>query len=376
LAIIFLKRLNRGWWELRWIRSIAYLIPIFGGICILLWAIGVQLNFSSMHAIGASGAALTVVIQIAMLLSLPISGTAQFLVRKIGGKIENQKEPDPNRRVILKAAAGIFPLAAITAGVDGVARSFGPVKMPEIKMRFANLPQSLDGFKILQISDMHLGYYVILEDLEKMLTKAQEEKPDLVLITGDMADDLTALPYALRMISQLQPPYGTYACLGNHEYYRGIRQVMRDFNNSPIPVLVSQGMTVDIDDDTQIYVAGADDPRYLSRMNTGFVKKTVHESLNGAPEGAFRILMCHRPQGYDYAADLGAELTLSGHTHGGQIGIAHRSVFEEILPYKYLWGHYIKENGSQLYTTSGMGHWFPFRLGCPQEVPLIVLERG
>ena len=376
IAGIFLKKLNPGWWELRWVRLVAYLIPIFGGICALLWAIGVQLNSGILHGIGASGAALTVVVQFAMLLSLPIAAVAQMLLKRIGRKLIGERVLNTRRRVILKTAAAVFPVAAISGGIAGVVGSTGPVKLPKIKLKFPNLPEALDGFKILQISDIHLGYYVLLRDLEKTLTNAADLKPDLVLITGDIADDLTALPYALEMITKLNPPYGIYACLGNHEYYRGIAEVIKDFNNSPVPLLVNRGMTINIGEDARIYVAGADDPRYLSRLHPGFIKKTVTESLADAPPDSFRILMSHRPQAYDYAADLGVELTLSGHTHGGQIGFAHKSAFEELLAYKYLWGHYIKENGSQLYTTSGMGHWFPFRLGCPQEAPLLVLQRG
>ncbi|RKX73418.1 MAG: hypothetical protein DRP60_11930 [Spirochaetes bacterium] len=78
----------------------------------------------------------------------------------------------------------------------------------------------------------------------------------------------------------------------------------------------------------------------------------------------------------DFAAELGVNLTLAGHTHGGQIGVGGRSFFDWVLPYKYLWGHYTKDNGSQLYTSAGIGHWFPFRLGCPAEAPVFVLRRG
>lgn len=375
VAGLFLKVLNKGWWELRWVRMTYYLIPIFGGICILMWALGVQLNIGLMHGIGASGAALTVVVQIAMLLSLPVSGAAQILARKIKRTIIGPKEVDPRRRTLLKAAAGVFPAAAISAGVAGVASSFGTLKMPMVRMKFKGLPDDLAGLKIVQISDLHLGYYVILSDLKKALIQIKTASPDLVLLTGDIADDLTALPYALEMISQLNPPLGIYACLGNHEYYRGIDEVLKIFSDNPIPLLVSNGLTIDVGE-SKLYIAGSDDPRFLSKFNEDFMNKTVSDSLADAPEGAFRILMSHRPQGFDFSAKLDAEVTLSGHTHGGQIGIGRTSVFENVIPYKYLWGHYIKENGSQLYTTAGMGHWFPFRLGCPPEAPVIVLDKA
>jgi hypothetical protein len=84
--------------------------------------------------------------------------------------------------------------------------------------------------------------------------------------------------------------------------------------------------------------------------------------------------MSHRPDVFPYAADLGVQLTLSGHTHGGQIGFDGRSVLEGVFPHSFLWGEYAIK-ASRLYTTCGAGHWFPFRLGCPAEAPLITLRR-
>ena len=97
--------------------------------------------------------------------------------------------------------------------------------------------------------------------------------------------------------------------------------------------------------------------------------------MNGAPADGFTILMSHRPEGLNAAAALGIPLTLAGHTHGGQFGWFGRSIFEPWLPHRYLWGKYQKDQ-SQLYTSAGVGHWFPFRLGCPPEAPIIVLKRG
>ncbi len=376
VTVVFLRLLVPSWWQYRWIRMGAYNMPIFGTFCILIWVMGTLWNVQVFHGIGASGVALAVVVQLAMLLSLPISGGYHWVLRHLKKNIISSEKIDPKRRKILKAAAFAFPVAAMTTGTFGVANSRSPVNIPLKRMRYPGLPQGLDGLKILQISDAHLGYYVILEDLEEALKKAAKHKPDLIAITGDLADNLTALPYALGMISDLKPRFGAYACLGNHEYYRGINEVIKAFSESSIPLLVGTGVPVNIDDDTKLFIAGSDDPRFLSRGSSRFFQSTVDESLNLAPEGAFRILMSHRPQGFEPAARRGVELTLAGHTHGGQIGFSNNSIFEYMMPGKYLWGKYEKPGGSQLYTSCGMGHWFPFRLGCPQELPIIVLERG
>ena len=84
------------------------------------------------------------------------------------------------------------------------------------------------------------------------------------------------------------------------------------------------------------------------------------------------MLLCHRPEGFVPASACGVHLTLAGHTHGGQIGFNGKSAFEPIWRDKYLWGRYSRGE-SHLYTTSGFGHWFPFRLMCPTEVPILEL---
>ena len=377
-SILFLRVLNRPWWSHRWVRILSYLIPFLGGICVVLWASGMKTDSRILLGIGATGAAFTVVIEIALLLSLPVSGVvhiAASIVRWFKKSMQVKSSPDPQRRLILKAAAAMFPLVAVSTGVGGVARSFGDVDIPVKTLYYPDLPDTLDGLKILQISDSHLGFYVVLDDLEKLLTEAATYKPDLVLLTGDIADDIRVLTNALNLITQLKPPLGVFACLGNHEYYRGIKKVRETYDKCPIPLLVNDGVTVDVGG-APLYIAGADDPRWMRGNNDEFLRNTVEQSLLNAPDNAFKILMSHRPGAFDFAADNDVRLTLAGHTHGGQIGMGGRSFFDYVLPYKYLWGHYAKDNGSQLYTSSGIGHWFPFRLGCPPEAPLFVLKQG
>jgi predicted MPP superfamily phosphohydrolase len=84
-------------------------------------------------------------------------------------------------------------------------------------------------------------------------------------------------------------------------------------------------------------------------------------------------LMTHRPDAFPPAAERDIDLMLAGHTHGGQVGFAGRSILESSLPGRYLWGKYLLGQ-SQLYTSCGVGHWFPFRLGCPTEAPIIELK--
>jgi predicted MPP superfamily phosphohydrolase len=123
-----------------------------------------------------------------------------------------------------------------------------------------------------------------------------------------------------------------------------------------------------------LYVAGVDDPRHMHEpASSAHLGPGVTRSQQDAPPQAFRILMSHRPQALDHAAPLGVDLVLAGHTHGFQLGFGGRSVFEPWMPGRYIWGRYQK-GPTQLCTSAGIGLWFPFRLGCPPEAPVVVLE--
>jgi predicted MPP superfamily phosphohydrolase len=195
-----------------------------------------------------------------------------------------------------------------------------------------------------------------------------------VLITGDIADNIQLLPDTLSLINGLSPPLGTFAILGNHEHFRGIGQVREMFSQSPVPLFVNEG-THCARGETSLFIGGVDDPRTMGADHREFFTRAVDAALQESLNDEFKILMSHRPDAFDYAADCGVRLTLAGHTHGGQVGWFGRSLFERLSPESYLWGDY-RKGSSHLYTTSGVGHWFPFRLGCPQEAPIIELKRA
>ena len=222
---------------------------------------------------------------------------------------------------------------------------------------------------------MHLGYFRGLQDMESLFEQVAAYHPDLVLVTGDLADDLTLLPGLLNLLAQFKTRLGVFAALGNHEYYRGVKNVRKIFDASTIPLLCEQGVTVSVNG-TRLFIGATDDPSNSQFPELQeFYRNTVATALTNAPSNAFKILMSHRPQAFIAAEKMGAQLTLAGHTHGMQIGYNGRSLPELLGRNKFLWGHY-ERGEAQLYTTSGVGHWFPFRLGCPPEAPIIVLEQA
>ncbi len=376
LTAILCKISLPGFWAKYRIGRLIIIITLAGIIFIILWGLGAA-GYGIPAGIGAAASALVVIAFIALIVSVPLSGLvnlALWVYRRLadGGTAERSAAPDRSRRRLLKSALQAAPLAAVTAGTGGFIKSFAPTKIRKLKIEFDGLPQSLIGFRILQISDVHLGYYVTLEDFERFVAEALPLKPDLVLITGDLADDLGSLKRALALVEEFAPPFGCFFSLGNHEYYRGVDIFRREIGKTSIQLLVNEGRTINVGE-AVVYLGGADDPRRLTKDNTAFLKKTVSLAMAQAPAGSFRILMTHRPEGFDFASSHRIDLTLAGHTHGGQIGFAGRSVFESVVGYRYLWGLYENDQGGKLYTSAGMGHWFPFRLGCPAEAPLIEL---
>lgn len=432
IAALLVWTLHRQWWAIPQVRKALWMVPAVGLGMTGLWVLALLLfgPDSIAHVVGL----LVGFMMVSLLLLafvLPFTGLTQSLERLVlwirsrgrktdeyavgSGRSDDEsvvpagiekrmpieesttiaeseesgdRPADPGRRSFLTTATAALPVLAVGSSGIGVARSAGGFTYPEMSFGYKNLHPDLEGLKILQISDMHLGYFVRLGDLERLLVGAERHQPDLVVVTGDFSDDLTVYTEGLRMIEQLKPKHGAWASLGNHEYHRGVDAVKRSFDATNIPLLVSESQIVPIGE-SRLRMAGADDPVGGSGEfeDPAYLQETVLKALGADPdvaEGApgdepydFTLLMTHRPTGFDTAAPLGVELTLAGHTHaGGQLGWNGRSLVEGLGIGKYMWGLYEKNDGAtKLYTTCGAGHWLPFRLGVPREVPVITLER-
>lgn len=376
-AILLLYLLNRVWWRIRPVRVAALTLPIVGVLSIILWGIGIYNSIDWLILPTAAVGALAFILEVALMISLPFSGVIHLIdhlfdrwSRKAAGTARKE-QVDQRRRLILRAVAAAVPLTSVGAAAAGTTRAMRSARVYAKPISITNLPNELNGLKIFHLSDLHLGMWIRTGNLEDVLEQAETYEPDIVLVTGDIADDLNLLSTALRLIDELRAPLGAYACLGNHEHYRGIGQVQRIFDSSPVPLLIDQA--VRFDRNGQVLAVGAiDDPRSMGADHTAFYRSSIEGIMSQTRTGDSVILMSHRPDGFVPASDAGVMLTLSGHTHGGQIGWGERSIFESGFPEAYLWGHYQREQ-SHLYTSAGMGHWFPFRLGCPPEAPVIEL---
>lgn len=397
LAVILMtKYFNRPVWASRWGKRITIFWASAATISVLLWW-GAARLFEDYFWVDTTMrliAAALIVGLIGLIVTLPLSGTlngidrlvAKLLRRSSGYRPEpeqienlqdgNESQIDTTRRSLLRLGAIGLPLVAVSSSQGGVVRSFSDVRTYEKTLTFDNLPSDLDGFRILHLCDLHLGIFFHLHDFETLMTDIDGQTFDVVAVVGDVADNLAALPAALNMIANIPSRYGHYATLGNHEYYRGIRAVRRIYSQSTVPLLVDEGASFRVGQ-TTVHVGGADDPVSMgwSSDRESFYQHTIDAALGDSSSSDFRILLSHRPAAFALSQDGRADLTLSGHTHGGQLGLMGRSVFELFGDNLYLWGEY-GDTRSRLYTSSGVGHWFPFRLGCPAEAPIITLRRS
>jgi uncharacterized protein len=376
--LYLLKKLHRDWWNYPIVRFIGRGVPIGGALAIGLWTAGIFADVDILLSIGAFSASAVLIIGISLLLSLPVSGFFHWVAHAFRRSKEERKAavelPETSsRRRFLKTASVIVPGITVVAGSKGLANSFHEPATPQIPLYYPDLPVDLDGLRILHISDVHLGLFIDMHELERMVEIASQQHADIVLITGDFSDDAIEYYNALMLVNQIPSKYGTFASIGNHEYFRGIKQIFRAYERSPVPLLLNSGVSIPINNSI-LYLSGADDPRTMGSLAGPFFEESIDMALDGAPSEAFHLLMSHRPEGFMAASKRGVDLTLAGHTHGGQIGLNGRSVMEW-FGREYMWGLY-ERNGSKLYTSAGAGHWFPFRLGCPAEMPVYVLRKG
>lgn len=377
IEVFLLKYLTKSWWRKKYIKIAAIGLPIFGTIMVIIWGMAAYNQIRPLYSIVAIMAVMTFVLEVCLMLSLPLSGIFQYINNKIDKfkKSKAQDHPlDNHRRLFLKGTATALPLITITSGVSGFTHAFSPALVYIKELYFKNLPDNLDNFKILHLSDLHLSQYINLEDLIITLENAEKFDIDLTLVTGDIADDLKLLPETIKILEQFKSKHGVYASLGNHEYFRGINLVKDEFGKSNTPLLVNNYNRIMVGN-SPVFIGGIDDPVSMGAKDHSFYVKNIDHTLLNSNTDDFIIIMSHRPDALDYAAQKGIDLVLAGHTHGGQIGFNKRSIFEPVWRDRYLWGQY-SIGETQLYTSAGMGHWFPFRLGCPTEAPVITLKKG
>jgi len=242
-----------------------------------------------------------------------------------------------------------------------------------LDVRVDDLPPGLEGMRIAQISDLHVGPHTSRRHLARVAAAVREARPDLIAITGDQVDDhardVEAFAAAFHGLSA---PLGVFAIPGNHDVYAGWPAVHQGLAEMGITVLVNRAMALERNG-ARFWVAGTGDP--AGRRGSS-VAPDIERTLSAVPPGDFTLALAHNPALWPALAERGVELTLSGHTHYGQIAIPRLRWSLASAFLEHSMGRY-QRDGSQLYINPGTNYWgIPFRLGTPPEVTVLTLRRG
>ncbi|MEM7199190.1 MAG: metallophosphoesterase [Planctomycetota bacterium] len=222
----------------------------------------------------------------------------------------------------------------------------------------------LDGLRIAFLSDLHAGSFMSELDLCRIFARIARLEPDLVCLGGDLINtfdrEILLLREPLRLLS---PPLGVFAVPGNHDHFYGrdIGLWEAFLQAQGVRVLINGGERVERDGDS-LWVAGVDD------LTEG--KPDLAAALSGHRDGEPVLLLSHHPDFFFEAAAAGVELTLAGHTHGGQVMLFGRTPLKH-SKFGY-WGGLYQEEEASLYVSRGVGVTFlPLRIGAPSEVPML-----
>ena len=274
-----------------------------------------------------------------------------------------------HRRALAKWRYAVAALAVATSGF-GVAQATRVPEVRQVEVQIAGLPEAINGFKLVQLSDLHISALFPGPWVEEVVKRSNALAPDLVVITGDLIDGtLQARATDVQPLAQLRARAGVIAIPGNHEYYFGNEGWMAKFREVGMHSLINQHEVVG-DERGHLVIAGITDK---VATQYGGTAPDLGLALRGAPADAPVILLNHRPAGMDQAIAAGVDLQLSGHTHGGMI-----RGFDQVVARAnegFVSGLY-RRAGLQLYVSNGTGLWngFPIRLGVPSEITEFVLR--
>lgn len=256
-------------------------------------------------------------------------------------------------------------LLAMSISAYAVYEAYKPAVITKLEVKLKNLPPNFDGFKIVHISDLHGGVLAGAEYTRRTVEQVNALSPDLVVFTGDLVDEAPERVKGIfEKLRRLEAPYGILACTGNHEYYVGLREVLKKAQEVGIKFLRNE-KTVIAD---SLIVYGIDDP---DKERMGGRTFSFEEVIGKEAQSKPAILLYHRPRGLEKASSLGIDLMLCGHTHNGQL-FPWRYVVKLFFP--RITGAF-KSGDCLMYVTQGVGFWGPpMRFLSSREIVVITLR--
>jgi predicted MPP superfamily phosphohydrolase len=269
-------------------------------------------------------------------------------------------------------SAAAVPLLALLSTTVGLINARRRARVVTIDVPIDDLPPALDGFTIVQISDIHVGPTIKRRYVDAIVDAVNRLKPDLIAVTGDVVDgSVPQLRDHTRPLSRLSARHGAFLVTGNHEYYAGADAWIDEFRRLGLHVLLNEHVVVE-HGGARAVIAGVTD--YSAAHFDPAHRSDPAAALAGAPgDVLIKVLLAHQPRSAEAAAEAGFTLQLSGHTHGGQF---------------FPWNFFVRLqqpftaglarlNGLWVYTSRGTGYWGPpKRLGAPSEITRLRLVPG
>ncbi|AJZ61902.1 calcineurin-like phosphoesterase family protein [Paraburkholderia fungorum] len=269
-------------------------------------------------------------------------------------------------------SAAAVPLLALLSTLVGLFNARRRARVVTIEVPIDDLPAALDGFTIVQISDIHVGPTIKGRYVDAIVDTVNRLKPDLIAVTGDVVDgSVPQLTKHTQPLSRLSARHGAFLVTGNHEYYAGANAWIDEFRRLGLNVLLNEHVIVE-HDGARAVIAGVTD--YSAGHHDPLHRSDPVAALAGAPgDVLIKVLLAHQPRSAEAAAAAGFTLQLSGHTHGGQF---------------FPWNFFVRFqqpftaglarlNGLWVYTSRGTGYWGPpKRLGAPSEITRLRLVPG
>lgn len=262
------------------------------------------------------------------------------------------------------------PLRALAAGITQVARAaLAEPYMLTVERRaiaLRRLPRTLDGFRIVHLSDIHHSPFTGSEQIKHAIETANSLEPDIIALTGDyVSHEHGYIAPCASLLGRLRARSGVYAVLGNHDHWTDAPLITDLFRLAGIQVLINEGMRFE-QNGAAFWLAGVDD--------TMVGQEDLPLALAGSRADEMKLLLAHNPVILRRAARAGVDLVLSGHTHGGQVAWrSERSASGR--PRRRLLKGLGRQGNTQIYVTRGLGTVvLPIRYGCPPEVSLLELR--
>lgn len=254
----------------------------------------------------------------------------------------------------------------------GALRTARDYDVKKVELKFPNLPSGFDGFTIAQVSDIHSGIHMDEKEMRSILEIVNAQHAQALALTGDYVDTRASeIGPVARVFSESRTDYGIFGCMGNHDLFDNYPAIAGALNNSGITMLDNAHRTIRVSGDEINILGLADSGRRYDLSN-------LDEARKGIDPDSFQVLLVHRPSYFPRATAAGIPLQLSGHTHGGQVGLklGPISINPVHLFEKYAQGHY-QDGTSNLYVNPGVGMVFaPIRLSVRPEITLITLRKS